>query len=145
MKYKKYLNRSGKRCSLLAALMLFIVTACNEKDILKEVPIDFISPANAYNTIKGIDQGINALYNSVRTHFYVGSGDDTEHWRGLGTDVAYHGEDPGGSGYLANYVQVLVPTDNWVANYWNWCYADIQKENNLIEGINTSDPTDLAE
>ncbi|HZK60601.1 MAG TPA: RagB/SusD family nutrient uptake outer membrane protein [Anaerovoracaceae bacterium] len=140
MKYKKYLDRSGKRCSLLAALMLFIFTACNEKEILLEVPMDFIAPANAYKTVKGVDQGINALYYSIRTHYYIGSGDDTEHWRGLGTDVAYHGEDPGGSGYLADYVQVLVPTDSWVQDYWDFCYADIQKENNLIEGINTSDP-----
>lgn len=140
MKYKRYSDRSGKRCSLLAGLILFIFTACNEKEILLEVPIDFISPANAYKTVKGIDQGINALYQSIRLNYYIGSGDDTEHWRGLGTDVAYHGEDPGGSGYLADYVQVLVPTDSWVQRYWDRCYADIQKENNLIEGINSSDP-----
>lgn len=141
MKYKRYLYCTGKRFSLLlAGILLLIFTACNEKELLKEVPIDFISPANAYQTVKGIDQGINALYYDTRLNYFIGSGDDTEHWRGLGTDVAYHGEDPGGSGYLANYVQVLIPTDSWVQRFWDRCYANIQKENNLIEGINTADP-----
>jgi len=93
--------------------MVLFFWACNEDKILLEEPIDFIAPANAYKSKKGIDQGITALYQSIRLNYYIGSGDDTEHWRGLGTDVAYHGEDPGGSGYLANYVQVLVPTDTW--------------------------------
>jgi starch-binding outer membrane protein, SusD/RagB family len=120
--------------------MLFIFTACNEDKILLEVPIDFIAPENAYNTVQGIEQGINALYYNLRLDFYIGSGDDTEHWRGLGTDVAYHGEDPGGSGYLANYIQVLVPTDSWVQRYWDRGYTEIQKENNIIEGVNNADP-----
>ena len=140
MKNKRYLNRFSIIFSLLAFLMNFIFWSCNEDKILLEEPIDFIAPANAYKTKKGIDQGITALYQSIRLNYYIGSGDDTEHWRGLGTDVAYHGEDPGGSGYLADYVQVLVPTDSWVLRYWQRCYADIQKENNIIEGINNSDP-----
>ncbi len=140
MKNNKYLNRFSIIFSLLAFLMNFIFWSCNEDKILLEEPIDFIAPANAYKTKKGIDQGITALYQSIRLNYYIGSGDDTEHWRGLGTDVAYHGEDPGGSGYLADYVQVLVPTDSWVLRYWQRCYADIQKENNIIEGINNSDP-----
>jgi hypothetical protein len=140
MKNNKYLNHFSIIFSLLAFLMNFIFWSCNEDKILLEEPIDFIAPANAYKTKKGIVQGITALYQSIRFNYYIGSGDDTEHWRGLGTDVAYHGEDPGGSGYLADYVQVLVPTDSWVLRYWQRCYADIQKENNIIEGINNSDP-----
>jgi starch-binding outer membrane protein, SusD/RagB family len=139
MKYIKSLNRFSIRFSLLAFLLVLGVSACNEDKVLKETPLDFLTPQNAFKTKKGIDQGLAALYYNIRYRFYVGSGDDTEHWRGLGTDVAYHGEDPGGSGYLADYVQVLVPTDSWVATYWQSCYADIQKENNLIDGINKAD------
>jgi hypothetical protein len=139
MKYKRYFYHAVKSCSLVAGIILFIFSACDEMELLREEPIDFIAPENAYKTKKGIEQGISALYESVRTYFYIGSGDDTEHFRGLGTDVAYHGEDPGGSGYLANYVQVLVSTDDFVERYWQVCYADIQKENNLIAGINVSD------
>ncbi len=139
MNHNKSVNRSSMKCFLLALMMTFVFWACDEDKILLEEPIDFIAPENAYKTKKGIDQGIAALYESIRTNFYIGSGDDTEHWRGLGTDVAYHGEDPGGSGYLANYVQVLVPTDSWVLRFWQRGYADIQKENNLIAGINNTE------
>ena len=138
MKDKKYSYSLSKKCSLLVGILLFIFSACEK--VLLEKPSDFLTPVNAYNTLKGIDQGIDALYYDIRRHFFIGSGNDAEHWRGLGTDVAFHGEDPGGSGYLANYVQVLIPTDSWVYDFWDWDYADIQKENNLIEGINNADP-----
>ena len=140
MKYKKYIYRLSRRYSLLAGIMLFFLTACNEDEMLRETPIDFISPVNAYTTVQGIDQGIISLYWSIRENYYVGSGDDTEMFRGLGLDVAYHGEDPGGSGYLADYVQVLIPTYSWAQRFWDRCYTDIQKENNLVAGINSADP-----
>jgi hypothetical protein len=139
MKSNRYLYHLRKRFSLLAATFIIVFTACNEKDLLQENPIDFISPANAYTNKQGIDQGINALYYTIRLNYYVGSGDDTEFWRGLGLDVAYHGEDPGGSGYLADYVQVLIPTYSWVQKFWDDCYNNIQRENNLIAGINSAD------
>ena len=139
MKYKEFLYRISKRYLLLVVFMLFIFSACDEDKILLEEPIDFLSPANAYKSVEGIQQGISALYASVRSQYFLGAGADTEHFRGLGTDVAYHGEDPGGSGYLANYVTVLVPADSWVATYWDDCYTNIQKENNLIEGLTEAD------
>jgi len=137
MKYKKNIFRIIK--ALLVVLVTTVYTACDEEKILKEEPIDFIAPENAYKSLEGIEQGINALYVSIRNRYFLGAGADTEHWRGLGLDVAYHGEDPGGSGYLANYVTVLVPTDSWVRTYWDECYNDIQKENNLIKGIQESE------
>jgi len=140
MKYKKHLYLFSKRCSFIAGLMLFILTACNEEKILEEIPLDFVSPSNAYRTAKGIEQGINAIYSDIRRDYYIGSGDDTEMFRGLGLDVAFHGEDPGGSGYLSNYVQVLIPTYAWTARWWDRCYINIANENNLIVGINSADP-----
>jgi hypothetical protein len=140
MKNKIHLDSLSKISSLLAGFMLFILAGCNEDEILKEEPIDFIAPENAYKTVAGIEQGINGLYCDIRQNYFVGNGDDTEHWRGVGLDVAYHGEDPGGSGYLADYVQVLVPTDYFVQAYWDQGYASVQKENNLIEQITAADP-----
>lgn len=140
MKYKNYLYRFSKRYSLLAVFAITILLACNEDKILLEEPIDFIAPENAYKTAIGIDQGISAIYASIRLNYYLGAGADNEHLRGLGTDVAYHGQDPGGSGYLSNYLTGLVSTYNWAQTYWNNGFSDIQKENALIEGINNSDP-----
>jgi hypothetical protein len=87
MKNKKYLYSLSKICSLLAGFMLFILAGCNEDEILLEEPIDFIAPENAYKTVNGIEQGINALYCDTRQNYFCGAGEDTEHWRGVGLDT----------------------------------------------------------
>lgn len=137
MKHKKFIFLIIQ--TLLVLFVATIYSACDEDKILYEEPLDFIAPENAYKSLEGIEQGINSVYASIRYRYFVGSGADTEHWRGLGLDVAYHGEDPGGSGYLANYETVLVPTDSWVLTYWREGYNDIQKENNLLKGIQEAD------
>ena len=42
---------------------------------------------------KGIDRGL-MQYILIFDVIIIGSGDDTEMFRGLGLDVAFHGEDP---------------------------------------------------
>ena len=45
----------SKRCLLLAVILLFMFSSCSE-DVLKEKPLDFLAPENAYNTLAGINR-----------------------------------------------------------------------------------------
>ena len=129
-----------KKWSLHIICMLLVFSAC-EKDVLKEKPLDFLTPSNAYTSSDGIFQGIMGLYDDVRQKWYDELGGDCYVYilKGLGTDLAYYGEDPGGSSYLSNYVSNLTSDKIMVSLLWNSCYSTIQKANVLIDAINTND------
>lgn len=135
---KKYFNSIHKLCCWSLTLVLLIVSSCN-KDVLQEKPLDFLAPENAFNTISGIRQGITGLHYQFRHGWY-----DEDYNQdafaimicGVGTDVAYHGENPGGNRKLVNYEFEMTPTNpEFVPYFWNESYKLIQMANVLIEGI----------
>ncbi len=138
---KKYINLIIKKFLLYAGILLLIFPSCSE-DVLKETPLDFLAPENAYQTLAGIKQGITGLHFSVRQRWFYGTNQPVGAiMRGLGTDMAYHGEDPNSNKFLCNYVTNITSsnTDYW--NIWTWNYELIQRANVLIDGINKSDIT----
>jgi hypothetical protein len=136
---KKYLYQISKKCSLLAGILLLMFSSCSE-DILKETPLDFLAPENAYNTLAGIKQGMTGLHFSVRQRWYYGTDQDAGAIiKGLGTDIAYHGEDPNSTRFLCNYVNYVTSENTYLRYFWTWNYELIQRANVLIEGINKSD------
>lgn len=138
---KKYIYIFGKRCLLFAILPILMLSSCS-KDVLKETALDFLSIDNAYNTVSGIKQGINGLYTKVRYDWYTEDGGQHEisiNLGGLGTDLAYHGEDPNATGFLCNYATYLTPANTNMAHFWSYSYEIIQEANALIKGINAAD------
>ena len=106
---KKYLYMLGKKYLLIIGFLLFILPSCKD-DILNEVPLDFLSPDNAYLTEKGVIQGISGLHERVRGAYYAMNEFGTMNWAAHGSDLGYNGEVPqAGSGYLNSYLD-LNPT-----------------------------------
>lgn len=138
MKYKIILRTFSKRCLLIAIILLFIFSACN-KNVLEETPLDFLAPENAYNTFAGIHQGITGLHFSVRDTWYGGAPTTIIMSGSPGTDMAFYGEDPGGSSLLSDYLSGMTPEYPEITYWWDRSYAIIQRANVLIEGINASD------
>jgi hypothetical protein len=137
---KKFLYLFSKKCLLLECILLLMFSSCG-KDVLKETPLDFLSPENSYNSVKGIEQGITGLHFSVRLAWYYTENSDQDVGDilvGLGTDVAFHGEDPNSTRFLCNYVNYLTSENEHVSNFWTWNYQIIQRANVLIESINNS-------
>src|SRR5574344_1505696 len=128
---------------LLFLLPTLFITSCNDDSFLKETPKDFLSPDNAYNSIAGIKQGITGLIYTVRNDWYFGdeNQDVGSIFKGLGTDVAYHGEDPNSTRFLCNYVTYLTPSSEYVKFYWDHPYRLIQRANVLAQAIDNFDPT----
>ncbi len=140
---KKYLNSFSKKCLLLAIIPLLMFSSCSE-DILKETPLDFLAPENAYNTFAGIQQGITGLHYNVRKVYYSVDNQDffAINMGGLGTDISFHGENPGGNRKLVNYLAELIPGENSPIQFnyfWIESYKIIQEANVLIEQIEASD------
>ena len=66
---KKYLYQINRKCSIIAVILLLMVSSCSE-DVLDEVPLDFLAPANAYTSFAGIQQGITGLHWWLRENFW---------------------------------------------------------------------------
>lgn len=140
-KMKEYLYLFSKKLLLYASVLLLILPACSE-DVLDEKPLDFLAPENAYNTLPGIQQGITGLHFSTRQRWFYGTNQPViTVMRGLGTDIAFHGEDPNSNMFLCNYVNNITSSNTNYLNIWTWTYELVQRANVLIEGIENADPT----
>ena len=136
---KKYLYLISKKCLLLAGTLLLMLSSCSE-DVLEETPLDFLAPENAYITLPGIQQGITGLHFSTRQRWFYGTNQPViTVMRGLGTDIAFHGEDPNSNMFLCNYLTNVTSENTDYRNIWVWSYELIQRANVLIEGISNSD------
>lgn len=134
-----YKNLFGQKRSLLAGVFLMIVSSCSV-EVLDETPLDFLAPENAYENIEGIRQGITGLHFSARDMWYNGSNQDPLAIMSgsLGTDLAFHGENPGGNRKLVNYESEMTSQDPQFTYFWERSYEIIQRANVLIAGIHAS-------
>ena len=145
---KKYFNITRKKLIVLLMLPSLLFSSCGD-DFLKEEPLDFMSPDIAYSSVAGIQQGLAAFYERWRFMFYSDGGWTgvspeggdrfSLHLGGVGTDVAFHGENPGGDRMFSNYEVNLTPESNRVYNIWNPLYIIIQRANTLIDVVENSD------
>lgn len=137
---KTYIN---SRSILTAILFIipFIWVSCDDDGFLEEKPMDFLYPEKAYKTESGLRQGINSLHWSVRNDFFFGE-EIQEHsstYKGLGTDVAFHGEDPNSTTFLSNYVNYFTSTNKIVKEWWYRSFRIIQRANLVMQYIEGSE------
>ncbi|MEI7830980.1 MAG: hypothetical protein WCI31_14480, partial [Prolixibacteraceae bacterium] len=100
---KKYINILGKGLLLLTIIPVLMLSSCS-KNVLKETALDFLSTDNAYNTVSGIQTGIAGLHTRFRNDWYTEAGGQPElvtNLGGVGTDLAFHGEDPNSTIFLS--------------------------------------------
>jgi hypothetical protein len=119
----------------------FIWVSCNDDAFLEEKPMDFLAPETAYNTEAGLRQGLNGLHWSVRNDFFFGE-EIQEHsstYKGLGSDVAYHGEDPNSTKFVSNYVNYFTSTNGIVREWWRRPYRIIQRANTIMSFVDKSE------
>jgi len=138
----KTLNIKNILAAVLFALPFGLVS-CDDDAFLEEKPMDFLAPETAYNSQAGLRQGLNGLHWSVRNDFFFGE-EIQEHsstFKGLGTDVAYHGEDPNSTKFVCNYVNYFNSTNGIVVEWWRRPYRIIQRANTIMKFIDSSDPS----
>ncbi|MFW6327706.1 MAG: RagB/SusD family nutrient uptake outer membrane protein, partial [Bacteroidota bacterium] len=123
---------------LLSFLFLFNFS-CNEQNFLEEVPLDFFSPENSYQTMTNFESSLTDLYARVRRIHYGGTGE--QHFAYLtSTDIAKHAR--GDAGRFGSHTVWLDPT-NWIINYhWDNWYKIISNANTMISRIEDSELTE---
>lgn len=138
MNYK--IKLFNQQHALLVGFLLMIISSCSI-DVLEETPLDFLAPENAYQNVEGVRQGITGLHFSVRDMFYNADNQDPLAIMSgsLGTDLAFHGENPGGNRKLVNYQSEMTSENAQFTYFWERSYQIIQRANVLIEGINVTD------
>ncbi|MDR0756476.1 MAG: RagB/SusD family nutrient uptake outer membrane protein, partial [Tannerella sp.] len=121
----------------MVGLLAVWFTSCNDDAFLVEKPMTFLVPENTFTSPSGIRQGISGLHAAVRNGWYLGE-ELQEHgsiYKGLGTDVAFFGDNPGATIFLCNYETYLTPTTEVVEINWDRAYQIIQRANVLIQAI----------
>jgi hypothetical protein len=136
MRHKNILSLS-KRCISATILLLFIFSGCNDEEFLKEKPLDFLTPVNAYTTPAGIEGGLYGVYSSIRN--WYNTRDQSYGLFAMGTDIGYDGETPGGQRFLTNYETSVTPEYSEIRDWWRNLYREIQMANIIIQSIEDMD------
>ncbi len=130
-------NNLFKLSLLVGALLLN--TGCEEEAFLKEVPLDFYSPENSFQTEGNFNAALTDLYARVRAIQSVNGGADF-YSEVLGTDVAFNARlDQArlGSYSVSMTPQGAIPREHWI----RW-YKIISNANTIISRLATSTLTD---
>lgn len=123
---------------LLSLSILLVLTACDEDEILKEEPLDFLTPGNAFTSPSDIEVGIVGLYSDIRGTWYLRLNEAYALY-GQGTDIGYDGETPGGQRFLTDYQNSLTPENSNITNWWRGVYRHVQTVNILLRSIEELD------
>ncbi|WP_025764216.1 RagB/SusD family nutrient uptake outer membrane protein [Dyadobacter tibetensis] len=120
---------------ILILLPVFWISSCNEEAILKEIPLDFASPENAFVTKEDFDLAVNALYDLTR-----GILSDGEH-RPLdyiyGTDLGYNAAQQLNERF-GSYPATLTPNSEQARFHWQQYYKIISSANIILNRLETS-------
>jgi starch-binding outer membrane protein, SusD/RagB family len=135
MKNKRYKLHFYMKCLIAAFTFLILVSGCEDDKFLEEKAMDFLTSTNAYSTKAGVNQGINGIYGDIRDKWYRNAGQQSYGLFGMGTDVGYDGETPGGQRFLTNYVTSVNPDYSVIRFWWLYLYKHIQEANMIIGAI----------
>ena len=109
--------------------MLLCSVACNEKDFLEEVPLDFLSPENVYNSYSGMQSAVTGLYSQVRAWEEYSGGLRNF----LATDIAYNARQ--NSDRLGNLLNVYSPTGSQAKGSWEAPFQVIKDANAILSHL----------
>lgn len=112
--------------------------SCNEREILRESPLDFFSPENSFVTFENFQSGLTDLYARVREICYAG----TEYKPYLtATDIAHDGRYQL-TARFGGHTNYLVPTNNDVLLHWRSWYKIVSNANAIIARVEQSELTE---
>ena len=138
MKFIKDISRFG-RISISTIMLLFIAFGCMDNELLEERPLDFLTLSNAYSNPEGVQQGLIGLYSDIRDKWYRNGGAQSYGLFGMGTDIGYDGETPGGQRFLTNYETSINPQYPVIGSWWLFLFKHVQMANILIDVIENSE------
>lgn len=121
---------------ILLGLLLFVGFSCKE-DFLDEVPQDFLSTANAFQTAADFNASVNNLYRLLREELYTRNDNDPFEYS-YRTDLAEYvpaGSPPNLSGEYS-------PVNSFANKHWGRWYKIVSEANTIISRIPGSELSD---
>ena len=139
-----FYNRNTSRFSLLVIFFIgcsFFNTSCDDKEFLKEKPLDFLSPPNSYITNDDFEAAVYHLHVTLRNELWGHADRDTyprNTW--YGTDLTLTYFDTQGS----NDYRVRWGVQGTQLDLWNLLYRIIY-DTNVIINRSKSEDNELTE
>lgn len=132
-----------KKIELLILLLCMVLQGCQE-DFLEEVPLSDLSNKQALSTKSGFENYIIGLHEAARNEISRESDNLNYYWiMSAATDIATHGHD---NTSRTNYNNLLRPTNNAVAEVWDWAYRSmLLRANTVIISASSPSNRDLWE
>ncbi|WP_236973607.1 RagB/SusD family nutrient uptake outer membrane protein [Membranihabitans maritimus] len=128
----KIITKNKIQLKTLFVCFLYLITtnSCDQDDFLKEVPLDFYSPENAFITNEDFQSAVMHLYGQYRADFWDDSGSGGVYSVWQFTDLV-HGTSSAG---LMNHAGNLTSQSSTVYEYfWKRAYRIIYDANTIIE------------
>ncbi|MEO1011112.1 MAG: RagB/SusD family nutrient uptake outer membrane protein [Bacteroidota bacterium] len=123
---------------MLALVALFTMQACDEDEILEEIPSDFLNSDVVLVDKAGFESALTALHVGVRDGIYLSDGFPNYYAMHIGTDVATTGVE--GLPQFRDYNITLTPFFGTVDFFWNWAYLSVfPRANTIIEAAENPD------
>jgi len=117
---------------LTLAILIFLSLGCNEEKLLNEVPLDFLSPENAYVEEVHFRNALNSIYAQFRR--FHGQTANTDHMDlFFGTDAGYDARN-NLTGEFSDYNRITA-SHTHIYNRWTWAYTAIFDANSIINRI----------
>lgn len=123
-----------KTIKILLPFVLVFTFACNEEDILNEVPLDFLTIENALVTPADVDNSVISLYDLARRYFGDQTGDGFNFDMFFGTDAGYHARFP--TTHVLSAYSVFTSDDEFTLKRWTKAYRMIFDANIILNRIN---------
>jgi hypothetical protein len=107
--------------------LLILFNSCNE-EVLKETPMDFFSPENAFVNKAGFDAALVGCYEAARIEM-AGGDNRNEIIMNEGTDIATEAVSVINT---SSIFQAMNPTNAYALFYWDWAYSKLITRANVI-------------
>ncbi|WP_339924421.1 RagB/SusD family nutrient uptake outer membrane protein [uncultured Cyclobacterium sp.] len=117
------------------SLLLLSFQACDESNILEEIPLDFASPENSYISYSDFNSAVYALYDQSREILSNGEHRPLDYI--YGTDLGYNGANQLNVRF-GSYLATLLPTSDVAEFHWQRYYKVISGANIILSRIEGS-------
>jgi starch-binding outer membrane protein, SusD/RagB family len=116
-----------KKGLLFMTMLILIGSMSCKKDFLKEVPVDFLSSSNAFQTVADFDASVNNLYRLLRLELFTRNENDpwTYSYR---TDMALNVP----AGFPPNLATDYNPVTSFANRNWDAWYKIVAETNTII-------------
>lgn len=129
--------KTSSKIKIFLSVVLGAFSSCNS-NFLDEVPLDFLTSNNSFETVEDFNSSVNNLYHLVRHGFYL---HDNSQWEPaayiIGTDLTQATN--AGADMFGDYNLALEPTGLHPKHHWDKLYKIVAESNTVLSRLKLSE------